>query len=95
MKKLMILTITMVFALALGAYAHEAGKKLYNGVTDFTGRSVDSSWDLMPAPHAAHAASVEGANAGGPRSTGPDRILYNGITDFTGRSVDSAADLNR
>ena len=48
MKKLMIITITMVFALALGAYAKEEGKQLYNGITDFTGRSVDSAADLAP-----------------------------------------------
>ena len=93
MKKIMIITITMVFALALGAYAKEEGKQLYNGITDFTGRSVDSAADLALVPQTMHATSVEGANAGGPRSTVPDKKLYNGITDFTGRSVDSAADL--
>ncbi len=93
MKKIMVFTITMVFAFALGAYAKEGGKQLYNGITDFTGRSVDSAADLVPAPQAMHTTAVEGSDAGGPRSAGPDKKLYNGITDFTGRSVDSAADL--
>jgi hypothetical protein len=80
-KRMTILMLTMAFMLTLGtAYASEG---LYNGVTDFTGRSYED-FELARADADN---SVESENAGGMREEG--KPLYNGVTDFTGRSYDN------
>jgi hypothetical protein len=77
MKKTILYTIAMVFVVSLGAaYAGN------NGVTDFTGRNIDS---IEMAPVAA-ANSVESVSAGGLRAD--EKPLYNGVTDFTGKSYE-------
>lgn len=87
MKKILFMTMIMVFALTLGlAYAgDEARKVLSNGVTDFTGRSYDTL-GLGPAGEIAHA---DVSAAGGLRAGKAIEKLHNGVTDFTGRSFDA------
>jgi hypothetical protein len=76
----------MIFALTLGsAYAVELNKELYNGVTDFTGRSYDT-FEITPMNEVK---GIEGASAGGLRTGEAAKELYNGVTDFTGRSYDT------
>lgn len=96
MKKIILYTITMIFAGALSmAYAHEDGKMMINGITDFTGRTVDSLYDINPVgPSAMEGAYVEGANAGGLRSVEPAAHLYNGVTIFNGKGVSTRSDFD-
>ncbi len=87
MKKLMVVAMTMAFALTLGvAYAGQNGK-MYDGVTDFTGRTYDSL--PLTVPQAISGSSIEGSSAGGLRTEDPAVELHNGSTDFTGRTYDS------
>ena len=83
MKKIIIITITMVFGLALGL-AYAGG----NGVTDFAGRTYDTL-EISPILGVAHGA-FEGSAAGGIRLAASDtEQLYNGLTDFSGRTYDT------
>lgn len=93
MKKIMTYTITMVFAVALSvAYAYEDGKAMNNGITDFTGRTIDTLSDLsVVGPGAAY---VEGAKAGGIRLEGPVAEWKNGITVFSGKGISTGTDLD-
>jgi hypothetical protein len=95
MKKILLYAITMVFVVTLGvAYANTGSQELYNGATDFSGRTYDTLSDIGPAaPALALVASVEGSNAGGLRSAEPSMELNNGITDFSGRTYDSLSDI--
>jgi hypothetical protein len=80
MKKIIYITMTMVFGLALGlTYAED------NGVTDFTGKSYDM-FEIGPAADISH---VEGSAAGGLRAGETIEKLHNGVTDFTGKSYDT------
>ena len=96
MKKITLYTITMVFALTLSvAYAYEEGNKMINGITDFTGRTVDTLYDLNPAgPVAMDNSYMEGANAGGIRSAEPAAGSYNGVTIFNGKGASTRVDLD-
>jgi hypothetical protein len=96
MKKITLYTITMVFALTLSvAYAHEDGKTMINGVTDFTGGTVDTIYDLNGVgPGAMDHSYMEGANAGGIRSEEPAAESYNGVTIFNGKGASTHADLD-
>lgn len=95
MKKILLYAITMVFVLTLGvAYANTGSKELYNGATDFTGRTIDTLSDIGPvAAGSALVASMEGSNAGGLRSAEPSMELSNGVTDFSGRTYDTLSDI--
>ncbi len=91
MKKIALFVFTIVFAAALGvAYAGEVP----NGITNFTGKYINTLGDLSPADSGAMPNAVESSNAGGLRSAdlGIER-LDNGATDFTGRTYDSPSDL--
>jgi hypothetical protein len=91
MKKLTIYTITMVFAVLFSvAYAYDGGKTMINGITDFSGRTVDTLSDLNPG--AMDNAFVEGSSAGGIRE--PGAVLYNGITIFNGKGAATRSDLD-
>ncbi len=90
MKKTMI-SFAMITVLALtfgAAYAMEGGIELYNGITDFSGRSYDNVPDFGPAANAVVDTGEESSAAGGLRSDEPGIELNNGITDFSGRSYD-------
>ncbi len=93
MKKTMI-TFAMITVLALTfgvAYAMEGGIELYNGITDFSGRTYDAVPDFGPAASAV-VDTGENSAAGGLRSDNPGIELKNGITDFSGRSYDMVPD---
>ena len=96
MKKITLYTITMVFAVMLSvAYAHEDGKSMVNGITEFSGRTVDTLYDLNPvAPGVMINAYAEGANAGGMREEEPRAALDNGITIFNGKGASTRSDLD-
>jgi hypothetical protein len=95
MKKITLYAITMVFALTLGvAYANEGNKELYNGVTDFSGKSYDTLANISNvSPGAASEVLMEGSHAGGLRTEVSSKESYNGVTDFSGRSYDTLADI--
>lgn len=84
MKKIIYMTMAMVFGLGLGM-AYAGG----NGVTDFAGRTYDTL-EISPAMSVEHGAYEEGAAAGGIRlaENGTEQI-HNGITDFSGRTYDT------
>ena len=96
MKEILLYAITMVFVLTFGvAYANTGSQELYNGATDFFGRTIDTLSDIGPAAAGvAPVASVEGSNAGGLRSAEPSMELSNGITDFSGRTYDTLSDIS-
>ena len=91
MKKISLLVFTIVFAAAFGvAYAGEVS----NGITNFTGKSIDSLSDLYPSGADPTTGVVEGSSAGGLRSVDLGiEDMHNGVTDFTGRSIDTLGDL--
>jgi len=94
MKKILLYAITMVFAAALSvAYAHEDGKVMGNGITDFAGKTIDSLSDLAPGGPGA-IAEVEVANAGGIRSDALAAKWYNGVTVFSGKGISTRTDLD-
>jgi hypothetical protein len=81
MIKLLILTLSMVFVLALGtAYAESM-----NGVTDFTGGTYESL-GAVPAEPAVEMIESSGSGAGGLRDSAE---IANGITDFSGGTYES------
>ena len=82
MKKVMMITISMVFVLTLG-FAYAAN----NGVTNFSGLNYDIG------PAGVPTASVESVNAGGIREEGPSLSLGNSVTDFSGKTYDTLSDI--
>jgi hypothetical protein len=91
MKKILVFAITFVFVAAFGvAYAGE----MSNGITNFTGKYINTPADNYSADSDAMPSAVESSNAGGLRSAdlGIER-LNNGISDFTGGTYDSPSDL--
>ena len=103
MKKIMIYTVTMVFALALGvAYAGMGGHDvMFNGITNFSGRSIDTTADALKIDAAdwgvvSGLAEVEGASPGGLRAGEMEELLpYNGVTNFSGRGYATTSDALR
>jgi len=95
MKKIILYTITMVFALTLSvAYAYEDGKIMINGITDFTGRTADTLYDLNPVgPGAMDNPYMEGSSAGGIRSAEPAAGSCNGVTIFNGKGASTHVDV--
>jgi hypothetical protein len=82
MKNIFSITMIAAFIFAFGTtYAGE----LYNGVSDFTGRTRDT-FEIAQGMNEVNA--VEGAAGGGMRGNGSEK-LYNGITDFSGASYDT------
>lgn len=82
MKKIMV--VMAAIALTLGYGAAYAGEKLYNGVTDFTGRS----YDLFEIDRADTGRHLESSSAGGLREIKADaRPVTEKFID-TGRSYD-------
>jgi len=92
MKKILLLTLAMGFALAWSSVQADAmtamsgEKEIHNGVTDFSGQSYDS---LSIWPGEATGGWVEHEAAGGYREEVPSLPSYNGVTDFSGRTYDS------
>jgi hypothetical protein len=92
MKKILLLTLAMGFALAWSSVQADAmtamtgEKEIHNGVTDFSGQSYDS---LSIWPGEATGGWVEHGAAGGYREEAPSGAFYNGVTDFSGRTYDS------
>lgn len=92
MKMIIFLTLTIVLFLTLGsAYANEAAisGEQYNGITDFTGRTLDAPSGTGSADSAMVGSPVEGSGAGGLSPGDADREPFNGITDFTGITLDA------
>ncbi len=96
MKKTIItFAIFTVLALTFGvAYAMEEGADLYNGVTNFSGRSYEIVPDVGPAASAVADTGEEYSAAGGLRSDEPGIALENGVTDFSGRSYEMVPELS-
>jgi hypothetical protein len=98
MKMIIFLTLTMVLFLTFGsAYANEAviSGELYNGITDFTGRTLDAPSGIGSVDSVMVVGSPgAGSGAGGPSPGDADRELYNGITDFTGVTLDAPWGIN-
>src|SRR5574341_688985 len=103
MKKIILLTMTMVFALAIGTVyagmeiygAKEGSHVMFNGITNFSGRGYGTTSDALkigPEDWGAVRSAVEGASAGGLRAGEIDAHPFNGITDFSGRSYDMTPD---
>jgi len=69
MKKIMLITMMTVLAVALGvAYAGEGAKMPINEFTDISGKTYNTTWDLNPVFGGdVRSESVEGSNAGGLR----------------------------
>ena len=85
MKKIMVLTMTMVFAVALGvAYAG-------NQFTDIPGKTYDTTWDLNPVFGGdVRSGSVEGSSAGGLRAGAAGKNLDK---DFFSPTYDTTSDV--
>ena len=82
----------MVFAVAISAaYGYAEGKVMNNGITDFTGKTIDTLFDLSLA---GPAMEVEGANAGGIREEAPVAEWHNGVTVFSGKGISTRTDLD-
>ena len=100
MKKIIFFTMTMVFALAIGAaYAGMEGGHdvMFNGITNFSARGYDTTSDALKIDAAdwgvvRGVAEVEGASAGGLRAGEIELHPYNGITNFSGRGYDTTSD---
>ncbi|HYA86699.1 MAG TPA: hypothetical protein VEI57_06520 [Nitrospirota bacterium] len=81
MKKLLVVTISVIFVLALGtAYAESA-----NGVTDFSGGTYESLGSV-PAEATGSLMEDSGSGAGGLRDSAE---IANGVTDFSGGTYES------
>jgi hypothetical protein len=87
MKKTIIYITAMVFTIALGAVSAKAADKLYNGVTDFSGRTYDSGMIAGIAP----VAPIEHVSVGGLWIEEPTATAWNGVTNFAGGVYDSGA----
>ena len=106
MKKIMLLTMTMVFALSIGAAyagmdiygAKEGGHGvMFNGITNFSGKGIDTTSDALKIDAADWGAvrsvgEVKGASAGGVRAGEMELHPYNAITNFSGRGYDTTSD---
>lgn len=95
MKKIILLSMVMGFALAWSSARADAmttmaggmgGNELNNGVTDFSGRTYDS---LSIWPGETTSGWVEHEAAGGYRGEASGAVISNGVTDFSGRTYDS------
>jgi len=79
MKKLLMMSISMLFVFSLGtAYAESL-----NGITDFSGSTYDS---FVAIPTESNGALIEGSGAGGLRDATEE--ISNGVTDFSGSTYD-------
>ncbi len=107
MKKIMIFTMTIVFALAIGTVyggmdiygAKEGHEVMFNGITNFSGKGYATTSDALrisPADWGAVPISVEGSSAGGLRAGEmEDPHPYNGITNFSGKGIGTTSDALR
>src|SRR5574341_209483 len=103
MKKIILLTMTMVLALAIGTvyagmeiYGAKEGHVMFNGITNFSGKGIGTTSDALridPADWGAvpSAAEVEGASAGGLREE-MELHPFNGVTNFSGRGTATTSD---
>ncbi len=103
MKKIILLTMTLVFALAIGAaYAGMEGEHAvaFNGITNFSGKGYATTSDALridPADWGAVSSvrEVKGASAGGLRAGDMELHPYNGITNFSGKGYATTSDALR
>ncbi len=89
MKKIALFAFTVIFAAAFGvAYAGEVS----NGITNFTGKYINSRADLDSIDSSAMPSAVEGSNPGGLRSADLGiEEMNNGATNFSGLTYDTGA----